>query len=147
MAARAIDDLRRIVRTLGGPRVLHARSLEELQGRLRDGLPYASLAAVASGFGIGGEDVITILKVPARTLARRKKQRRFSAQESDRIFRLGRIATLAEEVLGSREKAARWLHTGNRALGNRTPLSQLDTDLGAGEVEDVLLRLAHGVFS
>ncbi|PYO55626.1 MAG: hypothetical protein DMD83_18650 [Candidatus Rokuibacteriota bacterium] len=27
------------------------------------------------------------------------------------------------------------------------PLRQLDSDLGAREVEDVLLRIAHGVYS
>ncbi len=136
-----------VIRTLGGSRLLHARSLEELRQRLRDGLPFASLAAVASGFGFAGDDTATILRIPARTLARRKRQHRLSPEESDRLFRLGRIATLAEDVLGDREKAARWLRAENRALGGATPLSRLDTDLGAEEVESVLLRLAHGVYS
>jgi putative toxin-antitoxin system antitoxin component (TIGR02293 family) len=67
--------------------------------------------------------------------------------ESERLFRLGPIATLARDVPGSAEKATRWLHTPNRALGHRVPLRQLDTDLGARQVEDVLLRIAHGVHS
>jgi putative toxin-antitoxin system antitoxin component (TIGR02293 family) len=135
-----------VIRTLGGPELVHARSLGELRERLRAGLPYASLAAVASGFGLGGEDATTVLRIPPRTLARRKRERRLSPEESDRLFRLGRIATLAEDVLGDRRRAAQWLRVENRALGNATPLSCLDTDLGAEEVEAVLLRLAHGVF-
>jgi len=134
-----------VIRTLGGPALVHARSLDELRRRLRAGLPYGALAAVASGFGLGGEDTATVLRIPARTLARRKRERRLSPDESDRLFRLGRIATLAEEVLGDRAKASRWLRTENRALGNAPPLSRLDTDLGAEEVETILLRLAHGV--
>jgi putative toxin-antitoxin system antitoxin component (TIGR02293 family) len=147
MASTAAASIPHVIRTLGGPGLVHARSLEELRERLRIGLPFASLAAVAAGFGLPGEDAATILRIPARTLARRKRQRRLSPDESDRLFRLGRIATLAEEVLGDRDRAARWLRAKNRALGNAAPFSRLDTDLGAEEVEGVLLRLAHGVYS
>ncbi len=135
-----------VIRTLGGPELVHARSLEQLRERLRAGLPFASLAAVASGFGLAGEDASAVLRIPARTLARRKRERRLSPEESDRLYRLGRIATLAEEVLGDRRKASQWLRAPNRALGNADPLSRLDTDLGAEQVEAILLRLSHGVF-
>lgn len=139
----------RIVETLGGARALKrkAPTLEALQAQLRVGLPYAALEAVASGFDIANEDLVAVLHLPARTLARRKRERRLRADESDRLFRLGRIAALGEEVLGSREKATRWLHRPNRALGNAMPLRLLDTDLGARQVEDVLVRIAHGVYS
>ncbi len=136
-----------IIRTLGGPRLVPAKTAEELRNALRAGLPYGSLAAVSTGFAIDGSAIVAILRIPPRTLARRKKERRLSAEESDRLFRLGRVATLAEDVLGSRTKAAAWLRSGNRALGGATPLSALDTDLGAEEVEAMLLRLAHGVLS
>lgn len=136
-----------IVRTLGGPRLVPAKTAAELRDVLRAGLPYGSLAAVSTGFSIDGSTLVAILRIPRRTLARRKKDRRLTAEESDRLFRLGRVATLAEETLGSRARATAWLHTGNRALGGAIPLSELDTDLGAEQVEAVLLRLAHGVFS
>src|SRR6266536_2232425 len=55
---------------------------------------------------------------------------------------LGRVAALAEEILGSHEKATRWLHEANVALGNEIPLRHLDSDLGARQVEDVLVRIA-----
>jgi putative toxin-antitoxin system antitoxin component (TIGR02293 family) len=134
-----------IVRALGGPRLVPARSPGQLRALVRAGLPYASLAALAAGFRLEGLDAVSILRIPERTLARRKKERRLSAEESDRLVRLARIAALAEEVLGSRETAARWLAAENRGLGRRTPLSELDTDLGAEAVEEVLLRLAHGI--
>ena len=139
----------RIVQTLGGQRVFKrkASTLDQLRETLRAGLPYASLEALASRFDVTQEDIVVLLHLPARTLARRKKEKRLRADESDRLFRLGRIAALAEEVLGSRVKAATWLHQPNRALGNETPLRHLDTDLGARQVEDLLLRIAHGVYS
>jgi putative toxin-antitoxin system antitoxin component (TIGR02293 family) len=134
-----------IVRALGGPRLVPARSPGQLRALVRAGLPYASLAAVAAAFELPALDAVSILRIPRRTLARRKKERRLSAEESDRLVRLARIAALAEEVLGSRDAAGRWLAAQNRGLGGRTPLSDLDTDLGAEEVESVLLRLAHGI--
>jgi len=142
-----VSEISDIVRTLGGARLVPARTFGQLREVLRAGLPFASLSAVASGYAIDGPAVASILRIPARTLARRKKERRLSADESDRLFRLGRIATLAGEVLGDRARATAWLHASNRALGGSTPLSQLDTDLGAEQVEAVLRRLAHGVYS
>jgi putative toxin-antitoxin system antitoxin component (TIGR02293 family) len=138
---------RRVAQALGGSKVVGAATAEGLQARLRRGLPFASLAAVASGFAIAPAELTRILHVPARTLARRKKESRLHADESDRLFRLGRIAALAEETLGDRGKAGRWLHAPNFALGGEAPLDLLDTDLGARQVEDVLLRIAHGVMS
>ena len=134
-----------IVRALGGPRLVPARSPSQLRALVRAGLPYAALSAVVAGFGLAAGEAGAILRIPERTLARRRKERKLSAEESDRLVRLARIAALAEDILGGREKAARWLSGGNRALGGRTPLSELDTDLGAEEVEAVLQRLAHGI--
>lgn len=139
----------RIAETLGGARALKRKhvTLDDLQAQLRAGLPYSALEAVASGFEIGTADLVAVLRVPPRTLARRKRAKRLRADESDRLFRLSRIATLAKEILGNREKATRWLHQANRALGNATPLRHMDTELGARQVEDLLLRIAHGVYS
>lgn len=138
---------RRIVETLGGQKIVKAATLEDLRARRRAGLPYASLDAVSAAFHIDAKDIIRILELPRRTLARRKKERRLHADESDRLLRLGRVAALAEEVLGSREKAGRWLHEPNTALAGDPPLRRLDSDLGARQVEDVLVRIAHGVYS
>jgi putative toxin-antitoxin system antitoxin component (TIGR02293 family) len=137
-----------LVDVLGGTRVLKkVRSEEELRERLREGLPYASFDALRLAFGLSLKDLGTVLAVPERTLARRKLQRRLRPDESDRLFRLARIAAFAEEVLGNRDKAAAWLHEPNRAMGNEAPISRLDTDLGARQVEAVLGRIAHGVHS
>jgi putative toxin-antitoxin system antitoxin component (TIGR02293 family) len=139
----------RVARTLGATRTRKRERIttEALQAQVRTGLPYAALEAVAAGFAIGPGDLVAVLHVPARTLARRKREKRLRPDESDRLFRLGRIAALAEDVLGTRQKATRWLHQPNRVLGDAVPLRQLDTDLGARRVEDLLLRIAHGVYS
>jgi uncharacterized protein (DUF2384 family) len=38
---------------------------------------------------------------------------------------------LATDVLGSKEKAVRWLREPNRALGSHVPLELLDSEIGA----------------
>ena len=138
---------KRMVETLGGPKILRAGSLEDLRNRVRSGLPYGSLEAVTSAYAIDAKELASILHVPPRTLARRRKSRRFTADESDRLFRVGRMAALAEDVLGGRDKAASWLQRPNRALGLKSPLQSLDSDLGAAEVESLLRRIEHGVYS
>jgi uncharacterized protein (DUF2384 family) len=54
---------------------------------------------------------------------------------------------MAEDVLGSPEKASRWLRAPNLALRRQVPLALLDTDSGAHEVEGILIRIASGTYS
>jgi len=139
----------RIAEALGGRKVLkfHVRTPEDLIEVTRTGLSYASFDAVRIRFAIEPEIMTRLLSLPARTLARRKHERRFHSDESDRLVRLARIGALAEETLGSARKAALWLQAPNRALAGKTPLTRLDTDVGVREVEDLLLRIAYGVYS
>ena len=148
MAKPAVT-VRRIVDSLGGRRVLRRRppSLDALRERLRKGLPYAALESVAARFGLTPPELVVLLALAPRTLAWRKAEQRLRANESDRLLRVARIAALTEEVLGSTDKARRWLHSPNRALGSRAPLELLDTDLGVRQVDELLARIAHGVHS
>ena len=136
-----------IVEVLSGEESREVRNAEDLKRWIREGLPFTSLEAVMEQFGLKREEVSWALDLPLRTLARRKQERRLSPGESDRLFRVVRIAVQAAEILGGREEASRWLHASNRALGGQTPLELLDTDLGSRQVEDVLGRIEHGVYS
>jgi putative toxin-antitoxin system antitoxin component (TIGR02293 family) len=122
-------------------------SPEALKNWIREGLPFVSLEKVMERFGLSRDEISAALNLPARTLARRKQERRLHRDESDRLFRFVRIAAQAADVLGSEEKASLWLHSPNRALGGSRPLDVVDTDLGAREVEAVLGRIEHGVYS
>jgi len=61
--------------------------------------------------------------------------------------RLAHISQLAAQTLGSVETARVWLGRANRALGGNTPLSLLDTEIGARQVEEVLARIDSGMYS
>ena len=142
-------DTRAIVAILGGSRSFpgRVRTWLDLHRNIERGLRYRALVALNSRYGLATDEIMFILAVPSRTLARRKVQDRFRPEESDRLVRLGRIGALAEETLGDSDKAATWLRRPNRALANETPLRQLDTDIGTQQVANVLLRIAHGIYS
>ena len=138
-----------IVEALGGRKVLKRQisNLSELRQTVGAGLPYASLEAVMVKFGIARGEAASALHLPQRTFARRKKECKLSAGESDRLLRLARLGAQAANVLGSEEKAARWLRRPNRALGNEVPLELLESEIGARQVEEVLGRIEYGVYS
>lgn len=132
----------------GGDRVLGRQVQSELDmiPLLQEGLPFATLEHLMAAFGLSREDVKNVLLLPSRTLTRRKQQQRLSADESDRLYRLSRIMAHAVEVFGGRDRAAAWMRRSNRGLNGTVPLSLLNTDIGARQVDDVLGRIEHGVF-
>ena len=141
--------IERVSELLGGRKVLGKKlqSRLDLIPLLRKGLPYEALQSVTTQLNISIEEASAALQLARRTLARRKDSNRLDAQESERIVRLADIAARAVSVLGSLDNATQWLTTGNRALGGETPISLLDTDVGTRAVDDVLLRIEHGVYS
>ncbi len=126
---------------------LQAASTAELRDAVRRGLPFSALETLIRQLEISPQQCSAVLGIPPRTVARRKEARQLNPQESDRLYRLARAASQAVDVLGSLDKARLWLKTPNRALSCDRPLDLLDTEIGASQVEDVLLRLNYGIFS
>ena len=60
--------------------------------------------------------------------------------------RMVRVIARAVEVLGTSEKALRWLNTPIRSLGDQTPASLLGSPEGIASIEDALGRIEHGVW-
>jgi len=139
-----------IARVLGGRKVLGktVRKPADLARLVRRGLPANSVTALAERLAVGSTVLSGKLGIPQRTLTRRLNHgSRLTAAESDRTVRFARVYAHAVEMIGEEQKAVEWLRTPNRALGGERPLDQLDTDLGSRAVEDVLGRIAYGVYS
>ncbi len=139
-----------IAAVLGGRKVLHKiiKKPDDLAQLVREGLPATSLSFLAQKLDLGSTTLSRKLGIPLRTLTRRlSKGSRLTAAESDRTVRLARVFANAVEMMGDENKAAEWLQSPNRALGGKRPLDQLDTDVGARAVEDILGRIAYGVYS
>jgi len=139
-----------IAEVLGGRRVLGkvVNKPHDLAELVRKGLPASSVKVLAERLDVANAVLSQKLGIPQRTLTRRLSQRsRLTSAESDRTVRVARVYASAAEMIGDEEKAVEWLRTPNRALGGARPLDQLDTDVGAREVEDILGRIAYGVYS
>ncbi len=149
MAVGSREQVQDVVRILGGRQVFKEGILfGEFPARIRKGLPIRSLETLQRYLALREGELTVLLGISARTLARRKKTKTaLSAEESDRLYRIARVAAFAEEILGARDKARRWLRKPNRALGDCVPMDLLDTEAGSQQVVDVLGRIDAGVFS
>ena len=139
-----------IAAVLGGRKVLgrSIKNFAELAELIRNGLPSGSLLVLGAKLDLKSAALSEKLGIPQRTLTRRlSRHSRLTAAESDRTVRLARVYATAVEMIGNAAKAAEWLRTPNRALRGQVPIDQLDTDLGVREVENILGRIAYGVYS
>ena len=137
-----------VLKLLGGLRQRAKRlSPPEVRDAVRNGLPYSSLEALQTALELSLKELSAILGIPERTIARRKDEQHLTAAESDRLYRVARTLAHAASVLGTTEKARLWLKRPNRALGEEAPLTLLDTDLGARQVEETLFRIVYGIHS
>jgi len=93
-------------------------------------------------------ELAALLGISEKTLSRgRAAGGRLDPVASDRLFRVARIGALAIGVFESEAAAADWLKRPQIGLGGRVPLELLTTDVGRDQVEKLLLRIEHGVYS
>lgn len=140
----------KIAAFLGGQKMLglDVGNQEDLARLVRAGLPAGSVTELAERLRMGSGALSRKLGIPQRTLTRRLGSgAHLTVAESDRTARMARICAEAEDSIGDREKAMEWLLTPNRALRGEAPVDLLDTDTGTRLVEDVLGRIAYGVYS
>lgn len=140
---------RAVANLLGGRTVLRAKSQSALDWIeiIREGLPATAIESLLKAIQLSQSDLARALDIPERTLARRKREGVLNREESAKLLRLARVVGRANEVFEKSEAAVHWLKAGNASLGGPTPLSLLDTDIGAESVLDALGRIEHGVFA
>jgi putative toxin-antitoxin system antitoxin component (TIGR02293 family) len=144
-----MSTLETMILLMGGPKLLRKRVRQEtdLEQAVATGLPAEVVRHLAGSTGATLKELQEITLIDRSTFSRRIKQdARLKADESDRIARVARIAALAMDALG-RAEGLQWLREPNVALGDRIPLGMLRTDAGARQVEQIIGRIEHGVFS
>jgi len=112
---------------------------------VKEGITGHQVEELQDRLDLTSRELSEIVSIPDRTLSRRKQQDRLPPDESERIFRIGRLADLAENVLGGQTNAVRWLKEPNFALGDVTPLDMASTEPGARLVEQLIGRIEHGI--
>ncbi|MFG6665970.1 antitoxin Xre/MbcA/ParS toxin-binding domain-containing protein [Halomonas sp. HNIBRBA4712] len=135
MATAVMDVEARVAMLIG------ARSGVKSDELIRKGIPLSALERLAQH----GVDVARLGIIKPRTLThRRSKGEALSPEEGDRLYRASKIVLLAEEVIGSRAKAHRWLNKPRKALGNVNALQAIMTTPGYMAAEELLEQLRHG---
>jgi len=135
-------------RTRGASLGLRGTRTAHLVCQIEAGLSFKALESLAALSGLSVSRIASTLGIPERTLARRREAGRFAPHESERLLR---ISTIFEKAVGLFEGdvsgAVTWLTHPKRALGGQTPFAYSRTEVGAREVENLIGRLEHGVFS
>lgn len=128
----------------GAPETVPLRT-QTVVDRLLEGLPVTSFQVLGDALEVPRERLAELVGIAPRTLARRKV---FKPEESDRIFRFGRIYQDALELFnGQAEEARSWLKSPQFGLGGAIPLEFARTEPGAQEVRALIGRLNEGVFA
>jgi putative toxin-antitoxin system antitoxin component (TIGR02293 family) len=119
----------------------------ELIEAIRAGLPAEIAGALAQGLDLSQEELAILLGLTPRTLQRRVEHGRLGLADSERLWELARLWFRSIEVLESEEGARHWFKSPIQALGQEIPLVLAQTVVGRRELENVLGRIEHGVFS
>jgi putative toxin-antitoxin system antitoxin component (TIGR02293 family) len=119
--------------------------------RVKQGLPLREFDALRDMLDLTVDDLATRVGISAATLSRRRREDdggRLDPEHSDRLMRYARLYWQAVQLLGGHEDSARaWLKRAERALDGATPLDFADTEVGGREVETLIQRLEHGVYT
>lgn len=116
--------------------------------RVERGFSFSTFERFRRNIGLSVNELAELVQIKPRTLIRRRAEGRLTPEESDRLLRASRILGSTLELFEGDAEAARvWLATPLPALGDAPPLEIARTDIGAREVEKLIGRLEHGIFS
>ncbi len=120
----------------------------ELSEKVQVGFPFKAFITLTKSMEVSNQHLAELVQISDRTLIRRRKDGILKSDESERLLRIARIFTLAVNLFeGDISSAQNWLSISNRALGGESPLEASKTEEGSREVENLITRLEHGVFS
>jgi putative toxin-antitoxin system antitoxin component (TIGR02293 family) len=120
----------------------------QLVESIENGLSFSTFESVVKQYSVAMQDLAATIGITQRTLTRRKVAKKLSKTESDRLVSVRRMLDQATELFeNDKIKSNQWLSSPNRGLGGRTPLQMAQTETGLREVENLIFRLEHGVFS
>lgn len=139
-----------VLDALGGLKTLKVApvSNQEWAQRIGAGLPAQAALAFKRALGLNADQLGALLGLSRRSIHRLAPAKAvLPAVAGDRLYRSARLLTLAVDVFEDQQAAVEWLKSPQRALDNAIPLDIAVTDIGAREVEALLGRIEHGVYS
>lgn len=127
---------------------VHAKNTLDLVKHVERGLSFTVVEALQQQMKLPAKEMSRLLDIKLRTFLRRKEEGRLQPSESDRVLRTSRLFARATDLFDGNADAARdWLMSPQRALGGAVPMDIAKTEVGAREIENIIGRLEHGVFT
>ena len=125
---------------------IKSKNIDDLIRKIQRGFPVSSFEKLRRKLDFSDNLLSQVINIPKRTLTRRKQQGRLNVVESEKLLRIARLYDKALEVFEDEEAAEKWLKEPARGLGGVIPLEYAKTEIGAQEIEKLLIRIEHGVF-
>ena len=120
-------------------------NVNERMDAVKRGLPITHLHDFLEKTGLPPDAVFVVLKLKKEEVENREK---LTPEESERLWRLASVFGTALALFeGDSKRAIEWLSARQKALGNSSPLEHVKTEPGAAEVQELIGRIEHGVFS
>jgi putative toxin-antitoxin system antitoxin component (TIGR02293 family) len=143
------DGIAEIMEVLGGNKTFKhpIRSTDELAEQVRSGLPASTVTLLAATLSLQRAQVAERLSIPPRTLSRRLATKSRLTHEEWTDAAHGHSGRTRKGSSWIRREGLVWMSKPNRALGGPRPFDQLDTEPGIRSVEEILHRIAYGMYS
>jgi putative toxin-antitoxin system antitoxin component (TIGR02293 family) len=147
-AARQAKSSGTVYNVRGGSLGMKADAAIKVIEQVNRGFPFKFINNLQRSTELPLETIAEAVRIPSRTLSRRKAEGKLQPDESERLFRLSVLFERAVNLFeGDKAAAMQWLRTPQPALGGERPLDFARTEIGAGEVQDLIGRLEHGVYT
>ncbi|MFM9971007.1 MAG: antitoxin Xre-like helix-turn-helix domain-containing protein [Burkholderiales bacterium] len=147
---KSMESIHSIERVLGGKTILKSspKTANDWHQILEGGLPLGALDALKRVASLSDTQIATLVGISGKTLQRARSARQLlDSVSSDRLYRVARLIALASEVLDDAKRGIGWLTRAQPGLGGSIPLALMTTDAGCEQVEQLLLRIEHGVYT
>lgn len=137
---------------LGGSATLRhrVRTYLDVHDAITRGIPGSTLAVLLKQVqALPEHEVLNAIGVSARSARRHRRHAReaLNAGQSGRVWTFAEVLARATAVFGGQGAAERWLATPAIGLEGRRPIDLLSSPVGVGLVEQLLGRIALGVYS
>lgn len=115
--------------------------------KANEGITKADFLAIVAMTGLNLTEFSALLPVSKRTIEKVKDQDLLSPVVSDRVLQIASLYRHGEDILGDVSAFKEWLQSPIIALGGKKPIEFMNNDTGISIVNDLLGRIAHGVYS
>jgi putative toxin-antitoxin system antitoxin component (TIGR02293 family) len=112
---------------------------------VKNGITKSDFTKIRNSTGLSAMYFATVTHVAARTIEKKKASDKLSSGTSERAILIGKLYHNGEKVFGDRQKFLHWMENPNFNLDGKSPKEMIDTLTGIELVNEILIRIQHGM--